>query len=81
MSRHGSVAAEVAHILHDTKNMDAAGIKLQYGIEFLAGGAVYDFAYDEEFKSLTEWIIFNNEQNAEDDYDDYDDGDFADEDY
>lgn len=81
MSRHGSVAAEVAHILRDTKNMDAEGVKIQYGIELLDSGEVYDYTYDETFESLAEWVIFNNEQNAEDDYEDDRHGDFKDEDY
>lgn len=68
-------------MLRDCKNLDAEGIKLTYGIEFLEKGAVYDFTYDQTFRSLADWIIFNNEQNAEDDYDDDQYGDFSDEDY
>lgn len=79
MAKHHSVASEVAHIKAQAKSMTPEEIRELYDIEIRKDGSVYDFAFDQEFVDLIEWVDFN--QGSDDDGDEdfkhgYDDEDF-----
>jgi len=77
--KHHSVASEVAHIKAQAKSMTAEEIRELYDIEIRKDGSVYDFAFDQEFADLIEWVDFN--QGSEDDEPDYKHGYDSDEDF
>lgn len=68
--RHRSVAAEVAQIENDIIGLTPEHIKSIYGFEFLDTGKIRDTTYDKVFNTLTQWVVFNHEEDEDDDYND-----------
>lgn len=78
---HGSVSAEVAHILAELKERGPEEVRLVYGIDVKEDGSVYDVAYDQTFGDMIGWVHFNRELDQADFDEEYTGGKYDDEDY
>lgn len=66
MSTHNysGISNEVSHVVNEVNRLSKDEVKTLYGIELLDNGKVYDSTYGKTFKSVSEWAVFNIEQDG-----------------
>jgi len=64
MSRHNhhAISSDVEHILHDINHMSVSEVENLYGIVFEENGVVFDPVENKRFNSVSDWAIFEAEQ-------------------